>query len=391
MLADGRNFKMARSAHAYVRGSTLKFYEWLGSLSGRALPVGPKIWICGDCHLSNLGPIADARGDVAIQIRDFDQTVIGNPVHDLVRLGLSLSMAARGSDLPGVTTAHMIEHMTEGYIAAFSAKPRSMAKPDIVYDALRQAQARSWKHLAAERLGGKATRLPHGKRFWPLSRKERLDIDALFASDALHGLVTQLSHRPDDASVRLLDAAYWMKGCSSLGLLRYAVVLEVGSRSGERRDLCLVDVKEAVGALAPRAEEADMPRGNAERVLEGARQMSPNLGERMIAARVAGRSVFIRELLPEDLKLELDNVRAAEATKAARYLAGVVGRAHARQMAEPERDRWSAELRKNHTRTLDAPSWLWSSVVELIGTHERSYLEHCRRFALAPERGAAAA
>src|SRR6202041_2862827 len=111
MLTERRRLKMAASAHAYVRGNTLKFYEWLEASDG-TLPHGPPVWICGDCHLGNLGPLADIDGRVDIQIRDLDQTVIGNPVHDLVRLGLSLAMAARGSDLPGVTTARMIEEMT---------------------------------------------------------------------------------------------------------------------------------------------------------------------------------------------------------------------------------------------------------------------------------------
>ncbi len=38
----------------------------------------------------NLGPAADLKGDIDIQIRDLDQTVIGNPAHDSLRLGLSL-------------------------------------------------------------------------------------------------------------------------------------------------------------------------------------------------------------------------------------------------------------------------------------------------------------
>ncbi len=95
---------MATSAHAYVRGNTIKFYEWLEG-AGSKLPQGPPIWICGDCHAGNLGPVADVKGSVEIEIRDMDQTVIGNPVHDLIRLALSLATAARGSDLPGVTTA----------------------------------------------------------------------------------------------------------------------------------------------------------------------------------------------------------------------------------------------------------------------------------------------
>src|ERR1700750_1056450 len=123
-LRETRNLKMARSAHAYVRGSTVKFYEWLESAPAE-LPEGPPVWICGDCHLGNLGPLADNKGRVAAQIRDLDQTVIGNPAHDLIRLGLSLASAARGSDLPGVTTAHILEELMGGYEAALGETSKS--------------------------------------------------------------------------------------------------------------------------------------------------------------------------------------------------------------------------------------------------------------------------
>ncbi len=112
---------MAVSAHAYVRGNTLKFYEWLNSRVQGSLPEGPAIWICGDCHVGNLGPVASAEGKVEIEIRDSDQTVMGNPVHDLIRLALSLATAARGSDLPGVSTALMMEEMIGGYEEADEA------------------------------------------------------------------------------------------------------------------------------------------------------------------------------------------------------------------------------------------------------------------------------
>ena len=113
-----QTLKMARSAHAYVRGSTVAFYEWLEQQKRGSLPEGPAIWICGDCHAGNLGPVAALDGRIAIQIRDLDQTVIGNPAHDIIRLALSLATASRGSDLPGVTTAHILEQVIEGYQAA---------------------------------------------------------------------------------------------------------------------------------------------------------------------------------------------------------------------------------------------------------------------------------
>jgi uncharacterized protein (DUF2252 family) len=36
----------------------------------------------------------------------------------------------------------------------------------------------------------------------------------------------------------VVDAAYWMKGCSSLGRLRFAVLLGVGKNQAKEGDLC---------------------------------------------------------------------------------------------------------------------------------------------------------
>jgi uncharacterized protein (DUF2252 family) len=379
-LRTQQTLKMARSAHAYVRGSTVKFYEWLEAQKRGALPEGPPIWICGDCHAGNLGPVAGADGRVAIQIRDFDQTVIGNPAHDIIRLALSLTTASRGSDLPGVTATRIMEHVIQGYRAALRQDADAIDDaPKSVQLVMKKSVARSWKQLANERLENQKPVIPLGSKFWALSKAERTAIAALFQTPQLRHLATSLRSRDDDARVETLDAAYWMKGCSSLGLLRFAVLLGVGS--GKKRDQALMDVKEAVAAAAPRYRGSAMPKEHAERVVEGAIHLSPHLGQRMVAGKLERRSVFIRELLPQDLKIEIEQLTIPDAMKAASFLAGVVGKAHARQMDAATRKRWSSELERHRSKTLDAPSWLWSSVVSLIGSHEVAYLEHCRRFA----------
>jgi hypothetical protein len=43
-----------------------------------------------------------------------------------------------------------------------------------------------------------------------------------------------------------------------------------------------------------------------------------------------------------------------------------------------ERREWYRELRRNRAKALNAPSWLWRSVVDLLLEHQRGYLEHCR-------------
>jgi uncharacterized protein (DUF2252 family) len=386
-LAQRRRQKMATSAHAYVRGSTVQFYKWLEDRGARAIPNGPPVWICGDCHAGNLGPLADSNGRIHVQIRDLDQTVIGNPNHDLIRLALSLASAARGSDLPGVTTAHMLEQMTIGYRHALrgpaSTRVRKSDKPDCVRVVMQRATTRTWKHLAKERLKDLKPNIPRGGRFWSLSRREDDEIQQLFKREAVRKLLASFKPRAEDAIVEVLDAAYWVKGCSSLGRARYAVLLSIGkNKKTEKEEYCLIDIKEATSAVAPRAAHAKMPRDNSMRVVEGARNLSPALGNRMMASTFLGRSVVLRELMPQDLKLEIDRLSREEAIEAARYLAEVVGRAHARQMDAATRREFWRSLQLRRSSRLDAPSWLWSSVVELASIHEAAYLEHCRSYAL---------
>jgi uncharacterized protein (DUF2252 family) len=168
-----------------------------------------------------------------------------------------------------------------------------------------------------------------------------------------------------------------MKGCSSLGRLRYAVLLGIGKQSD--RSYCLIDLKEAASATAPQGKMT--VRNNAQRVVTGACQLSPNLGERMLAVKLRGKDLVMRELMPQDLKFDLDRLTQEQTVAAARYLAGVVGKAHGRQMDAKTRSSWLSKLRKQHSKSLDAPSWLWSSVVALIADHETAYLEHCRQYA----------
>jgi uncharacterized protein (DUF2252 family) len=65
--------------------------------------------------------------------------------------------------------------------------------------------------------------------------------------------------------------------------------------------------------------------------------------------------------------------------KGASFIADVAGKA---TPAKWTKLRAKARSRAcNRTSSLEAPSWLWSSVVSLIGSHEVADPEHCRRCA----------
>jgi uncharacterized protein (DUF2252 family) len=382
-----RDLKMARDAHAYVRGSTQRFYEWLSTTQGRGVPQGPTVWICGDAHVGNLGPIARCDQQIEVELRDLDQSAPGNPAHDLIRLALSLAMAARSSDLPGVVTARLIEELMGGYLEAFANANVTAPKMDsaAVRFVVREALRRKWRDLHRERVG-KKPKFDLGRRFLPLTSEERQAVAEFLDRERVRKLVTRLDCRDDAAKIRLRDAAFWVKGCSSLGLWRCAALVQVVGHNQARGGYSLLDIKQAVATVAPVSDSRQLPEHHGERVVLGARALSPTLGARMLSGTILNRAVFVRELMPQDLKLELAMLDDIEARATARALARILGHAHARQLDDTERQKWRTELEGAATRSLDAPSWLWASVVDLIGIHERAYLEHCRRYALALEK-----
>lgn len=372
--------KMARSIHAYVRGKTRRFYELLSD--SVALPEAPTVWICGDCHAGNLGPIADDAGRVSIQLRDFDEATQAHPAWDICRLALSMTVLARGSDIPGIATVHMLESLFDGYASAFADDPPEGPKklPVLLRLEVRKAHRKSWKTLAKERTAGHTLRLPLGKAFWPLTDTEQQGLKELFARTELVDLASQLRRRDNDATVVLQDAAYWRKGCSSLGRLRFAALLDVDQQVSAGEDMCLMDVKEAHASCVPTNEGGRVPADHGLRVVTAARALSPALGERMRCAHMLGTPVFVRELMPQDMKLDVKRLNPEQAKRMALHLGCVVGRAHARQLSQGERRAWQRELLRSQKKASHAPAWLWQGTMAALSDLDASYIEHCRMF-----------
>lgn len=371
-LARYRELKMARSVHNFARGAVADFYQWLDG-APTAIPDLPRAWICGDCHIGNLGPVADEAGRVDIEIRDLDQSVIGNPAHDLLRLGLSLVTAARSSILPGVATSRIVDALAAGYREALAGH-RPPEEPAAVRLVRKRALGRHWHDLVQERTRGRSSHLPRGKRFWNLKDSEVCAISDMLERPGVRSHAMSLTH-PGIDDIRLVDAAYWRKGCSSLGFLRVALLLGLTDNARQRDLRALVDVKEAVRPVAP--ARCPLPDDHAIRVVTGACALAPNLGERMIASELLGRPVVIRELKPQDLKLEIDQFKKRQGIKAAAYLGYRVGRAHARQLTTGERRELRGAFSGRNGEC--APDWFWCAIVDLAARSEAAYLTHCRR------------
>ena len=170
----------------------------------------------------------------------------------------------------------------------------------------KRAIDRTWKQLVRDHLSHTKPSIPHGARFWPpVPAGGRAIADALPPS-AMGSLAEQLGIATSDETVTVADAAYWVKGCSSLGRPRYAVLLAIKDAKGSAR-LAMLDIKDAPPAAAPAAMmqacRATMPsawwppRGPVTRPREPDARL-----------RILDRPMVLRELAPEDLKDRPDHL-----------------------------------------------------------------------------------
>ena len=210
-----------------------KFYEWLGQRATGICPHGPPIWICGDCHLGNLGPVADAKGRVA------DPDPRPRPDRDRqsgARPHPPRPVAGHGGARLGPARRHhrRIARAADGRLrGALAGDERRATKTPRPSPSGRVLEARGAPALATPGRGAhrqrRAARCRSASVLAADARGARGDRRAV-RHEIVRRLVTSLQSRDDDAPVEVVDAAYWMKGCSSLGRLRYAVMLRRRAR-----------------------------------------------------------------------------------------------------------------------------------------------------------------
>ncbi|WP_445402641.1 DUF2252 domain-containing protein [Streptomyces sp. LE64] len=90
-LAPLRVGRMSASPFAFLRGAAGLMAHDLA----RTPTTGVGAQLCGDAHAANFGLYGDARGELVIDLNDFDETVHGPWEWDVKRLAASLVLAGR--------------------------------------------------------------------------------------------------------------------------------------------------------------------------------------------------------------------------------------------------------------------------------------------------------
>jgi uncharacterized protein (DUF2252 family) len=362
--------RLCSSPLGFLRGAAPLFYEILAERPELAEGPAGFGWIQGDAHLENFGAYSPAvldhgdwkKGHATFHLNDFDESARGQWCWDVLRLTTSLVLSGRELGRAGPVVIGLCERLLDSYVdAAFSEAPLP-PQPRPVARLIERVDARSRKKLLDDRtvVEQQQRHFVRGERYFDAPQELR---DLVPAALALFAQRTASSGGPSLEQLGILDVAYRVAGTGSLGAIRLAVLTR-GKGSDDKN--WLFDLKEQVRPSILTLAPQELSGSRAEQV-EQAFRACVQPAPRMMAASLLGEhEVLVRRLTPQEDKLSLGQLKAADLEGLAAYLGALLGSAHRRGR--------SAEFRPWSPLEL---AGILERAVTLAGIHEAAYLELC--------------
>ena len=310
-------------------------------------------WVCGDLHLENIGSYRAANGLTYFDINDFDEAQLAPCTVDLARLVTSLLVAAHDWRIPAKVTHSLAWRLIQAYKQRLlRGKPQSIERltaEGALKRFLEQVDKRSPSALLnryTQRHGRHRHLIRDGKRLLELNPTETQTV--------WPWLESWLAHYGD---WRLRDLAFRVAGTSSLGLARYAALVQ--TPKGKYKLLDFKAVPAPAGAAYWVEWQPEWPNA-ATRVAilqERLQDVPPKYLQPLVSQ--GGSSLVMRSLQPQADRLNLElnvlpNVKRLGALleTVAQLLASAHLRSGGRQssaitdelMSFASADGWDAEL-----------------------------------------------
>ena len=242
-----KHLAMRQDAFAFMRGTCHLFYQDWAS-ANKQLNDAPLGWICGDLHLENLGCYKGDNRLVYFDLNDFDEAILAPVTWELSRWLTSILVAGKSLRIPKEDAVRLCQIGLESYSAALmTGKARWVERETakgMIRDLLNPLTLRNRKAFLDSR-----TKVRNGKRIIKVDGRRALALDPREKTEVMAFVQEYAKLQPNPAFYRPLDASRRIAGTGSLGVKRYAILVE-GHGSPDRN--YLLDLKEAVpGALQP--------------------------------------------------------------------------------------------------------------------------------------------
>ncbi|MFC6010630.1 DUF2252 domain-containing protein [Nocardia lasii] len=342
-----------------MTASPFTFFRGAAGLMAADLSAGPDsgltAQICGDAHAANFGLYGTQRGEIVMDINDFDETVRGPWEWDLERLAASLVLAGRESgadaddcvlaarDAASSYRATVAELAGMPFMQSWTALPDesilASAQAHDLIDDFKKAAKKARKNTSAK-VVAKWTHLDDHETD---IRKHRFvsdppvltSVDEHVAEAVIDGLqqyagTIRESRRELLARFAVSDVAFRIVGTGSVGLHSYVALLH-----GNDGEAVVLQVKQArASALAPFLPPT-APRHEGERIVAGARSVQSETD-----ILLGWTTVELDEPLPfivrqfRNLKGSIDpaGLSAEDLDDYGRLAGALLARAHARSL-----------------------------------------------------------
>jgi uncharacterized protein (DUF2252 family) len=304
--------RMRQDPFAFFRGTDHRFATLWQHLAPP--DVGPAVLICGDLHLENFGAYRTDDGDLLYDINDFDESLVAPCSLDLVRCTTSILLAAQNWSFTPVQAMRTLLAFLDRYRTTVVKAVRSGHVGEI---ALGTARGPIWSLLRRPARGDRTAFLDRftttgadGRRRIERASGRFRTIDRASRDDVAAAVVHYGRQAAEPRAFEVLDVAFRVAGIGSLGLERYAVLVRGGGTAGKE---WLLDLKK-VGppALLPCAQGEAQPDdggSNARRAVNAQRRLQSRPTAKLDVMDVDGRSLRLRELIPEENRTGLDRLR----------------------------------------------------------------------------------
>ncbi|WP_205019337.1 DUF2252 domain-containing protein [Streptomyces sp. HB132] len=338
--------RMSATPFAFLRGSAgLMAHDLTGT------PVtGIGAQLCGDAHAANFGLYGDARGNLVIDLNDFDETVFGPWEWDLKRLTTSLVLAGREAGADEDTCRQGAYDTVGAYRRTMRLLARlpaldawnAIADEELVshtdardlLGTLERVSAKARNNTSA-RFAARSTEECEdgGRRFVDASPVLRRvpDAEAAAVAAGLEGYLGTISEDrvPLLARYAIHDVAFRVVGTGSVGTRSYVVLL-----LDHRGEPLVLQVKEArPSVLSPYLPQAGFEVPGVEhegrRVVLGQKRMQVVSDILLGWAEVDGRSYQVRQFRNRKGSVDPAALAADQVDDYGRMTGALLARAHA--------------------------------------------------------------
>ncbi len=285
----------------FLRGTCHLFHTRL--FESALAPAGPAAWICGDLHLENFGTYLGDNGLTYFDVNDFDETICAPFSWDILRLAVSVLVAAPIIGLPNGSAKASAKALIDTYFAELAiGKPRWLERRTAtgpIGDLIEGLKRRDPAKFLAKRTftkSGKISLLIDGVRMLAIEKSSRAEL-AVF--------MTALARQtPNAKPLKLIDAARRIAGTGSLGMARFVLLVESPTNPD---DHWLLDLKSAApSALAPYVTTPQPAWSNeAARVAAIQTLFQANTPSMLSAQSFAGASYTLKQMQPSADRLDL--------------------------------------------------------------------------------------